>query len=46
MEKHIVNWGKDHEKKFETYKQACNFAYEKAFYFTVTIDNDIYQRPF
>jgi len=46
MTKHVVRWGKDHEKTFDTYKEASAYAYEKGFNFTVTINNTIYTRPF
>lgn len=43
---HVVTWGKNHKKYFKEYNEACSFAYDKAFYFSVEVDGDKYIRPF
>lgn len=43
---YVVTWGKDHKKSFNKEKQARDFAYQKAFYFAVSINGVVFERSF
>lgn len=45
-ETYIVKWYWNKEKTFSSKEEAYNFAYQKWFYYSVTINGVLYQRPF
>ena len=42
----IVKWGDNHKKTFANEQQAREFAYQKAFCFTVLLNGAIFERKF